>query len=145
MAYKILCKDFEGLKYYDSELEIWTILNQPEIPQTFEEYGSDEFISDNGLNTNYDILIYDPNNTITNANMEVTPPKQTVTYTIASNIVVDDIVYDYETMPGLYDISFKMKRKRLNNEWVYTITTTLEKLAITDRICAVYSANATSN
>ena len=145
MQYKILCKDFEGLKWYDSENEIWTLLDQPETPATFEEYGSDEFLSDNGLNDNYDVLIYDPLNEVSEVNIDVTPPKQTVTYTITSKMVVDDIVYDYESPQGLYDINFKMKRKRMNNNWVYTITTTLEKLSVTDRICTVYAANATSN
>ena len=145
MQYKILCKDFEGLKWYDSENEIWILLDQPETPATFEEYGSDEFLSDNGLNDNYDVLIYDPLNEVSEVNIDVTPPKQTVTYTITSKMVVDDIVYDYESPQGLYDINFKMKRKRMNNNWVYTITTTLEKLSVTDRICTVYAANATSN
>ena len=145
MTYKILCKDDDGLKYYDTENEIWTLLNQPETAATFEEYGSDEFVSDNGLLTYYDVLLYDPYDEITGANVDITAPKQTVTYTISSKMVVDDIEYDYESPYGLYDITFKMKRRRMNDEWVYTITTTLEKLTITDRICAVYAANATSN
>ena len=144
MAYKILCKDIDGLKWYDEELESWDLLDAPETEVTFQTFGSDQFTSDAGLKTNYDVLIYDPDDIVTGVTMNFTPKKQTVTYSISSNIVVDDIIYDYEAIPGLYNIEFEIDRVHTNNEWVYNITTTLEKLAVTDRICAVYSINATS-
>ena len=95
----ILCHDSEGYKYFDSVNETWTYLSD-ELPSTddFFTYGSmDGVTSEDGLDDEYDVVVYDMIDIYDGIGWYVVPNKQTVKFryhtplTLANHTIDADI------------------------------------------------------
>ena len=139
---KILCKDSDGLKYFNGANQRWEKLNRPETAATFVTYGTDEMTSDVGLNSQYRILIYDPNDAFNCVNMDITPPKQTVTTYIETNSSVNNINVDYEGNISVYDLKVSVTKQTDAEHQTYKVKTTIEKKSISDNVFRLYMVSS---
>lgn len=73
----ILCRDEEGVKYFDTNSGEWTFLSSTLTTEMFSTHGVTEFTSDAGLLDEYDILLYDPDDNATDLDFVISPPPQT--------------------------------------------------------------------
>lgn len=78
----ILCHDSGGYKYYDSTNETWAFLSD-ELPSVddFFEYGSNNAVSsEDGLDDEYDVVVYDMLDAFDGISWYIVPNKQTVKF-----------------------------------------------------------------
>lgn len=73
----ILCRDEEGVKYFDTNSGEWTFLSSTLTTEMFSTHGVTEFTTDAGLLDEYDILLYDPDDNATDLDFVISPPPQT--------------------------------------------------------------------
>jgi hypothetical protein len=137
--YKILCKDSDGLKYFNDTNQRWELLNKPETVATFETYGVVTFVNDTGLKENYRILIYDPDNYFNTVNMEITPPEQTITTYVNTRMYVSGINIDYEGDTSVYDFKAMVIKQTESNVSQYKVIVTLSKNAVSDNVFRLYT------
>ena len=137
-SYKILCKDSDGLKYFNDTNQRWEILNEPETVATFETYGTPIFVNDVGLKKNYRILLYDPDNYFNTVNLEITPPKQTITTYVNTRMYVSGINVDYEGDTSVYDFKAMVRKQTESNVSQYKVTVTLEKNVVSNNVFRLY-------
>jgi hypothetical protein len=127
---RYLAQDSDGIKYFDIASDEWKIIeNATEITmELFDEYGVNFFDSDTGLNEDYEIILYDPENLYTKANFEVIPNKQTVTHTLLSDMYISNIYQDSSYNASDYDVDFKIERHPNGINSTITTTVTIDKL-----------------
>jgi hypothetical protein len=104
-----ICKDEEGLKYFDKTTETWTFLSDGyPTEEDFIQYGASRFYSDAGLLNNYTVYVYDPQSTgFTDAIFKVLPTEQqinVVEYTpnLLKKIIIDA---DIDTETTNFEVS----------------------------------------
>lgn len=139
---KILCKDSDGLKYFNESTQQWEKLNQLETEETFQTYGTDEMVSDTGLRNRYRILVYDPTDAFDRVDIDVTPPTQTVTTYIETNSSVNNINVDYEGNVSVYDMKVSVTKKTNAEHQTYKVKTTIEKKSISDNVFRLYMVSS---
>ena len=115
MRAPIICHDNEGYKYFDSSTCSWTLITNQELTiDTFNEYGSFEFVSDNGLLDSYDICLYDETDVLTGMKFEVVPIKQSISITLPIEYKNDKILIDHDNPDSRY--CSVTGRKRMSND-----------------------------
>jgi hypothetical protein len=121
---RILCRDSDGLKAFDENANRWIVISESLTIETFQTYGSIYMSTDAGLRDEYEILVYDPENSFDKAGLTVSPKKQTVTHTIISQMTIarNNMIYEYD--PDEYDVN--MSFIRIPNGERSQIVTTVE-------------------
>lgn len=108
---KLLCRDAEGVKYYDHTQSTWVILHGDGsfTMQDFQTYGYPTFPNDEGLLNDFEILSLDETG-YTRAVLFDASPKQTkiVAYT-DSNIGVQEVRVDYDADAN-YDLQYRIEK-----------------------------------
>lgn len=110
----MLVEDGDGLKYYDTDNDTWTLIpGSPELtPELFETYGILDFPGDNGLTEEFDIIVYDEEDKYNSMQVTYCPNTIVVSEEINTNMVVNyqNIVFDC-SKPDEFDW-------RIECEWV---------------------------
>ena len=93
----VLCRDSQGYKHYDSENNTWVLITPQPTTLTkavFDQYQNSYMGSDVGLEDQYTLYVYDGNHSITEANMFVTPIRQTISCKMDMNKMISNIDVD---------------------------------------------------
>jgi len=136
----LLCRDEEGVKYFDEESGLWVLCpTQGLTKSTFEQYGYiGDDISVAGLLETFDILTYDGSHSKKKVNLKVVPPKQHVRIQYDNSFSARNTGVDAEYDPLQFEITHKLSRDTLTNNSVYDLI--LDKILNDDETCVVYSS-----
>lgn len=93
----MLCRDNDGIKYFDTTNNRWTYLTTTLTADLFSTHGTSEFTTDAGLLDDYEILFYDQDDTVTDVEFEVVPAAQT--YRLQSYGQYGDGIYTSNGIP----------------------------------------------
>jgi len=136
---RVLCRDQYGIKYYDEDLGRWKVILDAELsPELFMEYGSLNMNSDEGLDDNYELLIYDPEDTTSKLEMNVVPNEQTITNETMTDITIRDMSQKLDFDPSVYDINITARRQTLSVGTKITTTFKVKKKTQTDDTAKVF-------
>ena len=95
-----LVEDSYGYKYFDNDDEEWKLLNVSTLtPEIFEQYGVYMYSSDTGLDDEYHVIAYDPDNIVNTANMYVVPPELTIETTYYTRRAITKYTIDMDIDP----------------------------------------------
>ena len=95
-----IAEDSNGYKYFDNDDEEWKLLNVSALtPEIFEQYGVYMYSSDVGLDDEYHVIAYDPNNIVNTANMYVVPPELTIETTYYTRRAITKYTIDMDIDP----------------------------------------------
>lgn len=144
LSFNVLCRDSDGLKYYNAENSRWEILNEDLSIETFETYGTNKFLTDVGLQNQYEILVYDASQTTTGIEMEIIPLPQTVTCDVVTRVAVDHAVVEAEYDHSVYDLDVNLERHYNGASTHVTVTATLAKTDVSDSTLKLYFVGASS-
>ena len=100
-AVKYLCRDIQGIKYYDDTLNQWVLTQDPLTESLFTSKGYASIPNDIGLLDSYEILIYDSGDAVDTIELEVCPGVQHIT----GNIQVPAMDIDHIVVDTLYEPS----------------------------------------
>lgn len=126
---KLLCRDMYGIKYYDRGRDMWTLTPSQELNVSlFRTYGSLAIISDNGLDDEFEVLVYDPNDITDTFSLYVTPNKQTVTHVMNSDIKIRHTSVGADCDPRLFEMNILTKRSTETGTTIITTKVELDKL-----------------
>ena len=118
----MLVEDEDGLKYYDTDNDIWTLIpGSPELtPELFETYGILGFPGDDGLTEEYDIIVYDEQDEYDSMEVTYCPNTVTVSKTINTNIIptVQEIIADC-SKPDEFSYSIDCVKLETSNDRSY--------------------------
>ena len=142
---RILCQDADGIKSFDTGLNRWVFLSETLSTDLFNQYGSLQFTTDAGLLDEYRILVYDLDDKIDHANIDIVPPPQHIRCTDLSNITIKRMSFDSEYDPSVYDVSFDVKREPRGPLAQITTDLTISKRIESYKSAKVYSATYFSN
>ena len=140
---RILCHDAEGYKYYDTENSSWVFL-KTETPaiEDYGEYGVYEIISDEGLLSEYQIIIYDEYGVIgNNVSMYITPNQQRITMTTESNFDINNYVLDMDYNKSEFDVDFNTSKRGNGEDSVTLINVYIDKKSsgdLSNKLYALY-------
>lgn len=138
---KFLCKDEQGVKRFNPELNRWVFLAGTVSVDLFETYGSRSFDTDAGLLDDYEILIYDPDDTVESMDFDIVPPAQHVVCDDLTKIMIDRIVSDTDYDPSLYDVEFTVTREPRGAMTKVHTDLMINKKQITEKTPKVYSVS----
>lgn len=125
----LLCRDKYGIKYYDSYTDTWRLTpNQELTPAEFRDWGSVEITNDNGLDDEYEVLVYDPSDMVSTLSLYVTPNKQIVTHHLQTDTKIKYVNVDLDCDPELYEVVVKYKRSSESGQPIITTRVELDKL-----------------
>lgn len=116
---RILCRDSDGVKYFDPDARPtpkWVnIMPIPSelTPEVFMQYGSLMMETDNGLADEYDILVYDPDETTSKVSLNVVPNTVQIRNEITTDIDITDMKPRLEFDPADFDINITANRQSL--------------------------------
>lgn len=140
-TFKILCRDDDGVKYYDNELERWVYIADDYDETMFETYGSYAFKSDVGLLDDYEILVYDPDDTLDYVQLNIVPTPQHIECDDLRQITIDRVTFDADYDPSLYDIEIIVTREPRGALTQIHTDAIISKNADTDKRAKLYSAS----
>ena len=126
-VFRMLCRDRYGVKYFDQETDRWTqVIPETETPTValFEQYGAMGIMTDDGLEDEYEILVYDPSEVANKAVLNVTPNKQTIINRTRTQMYISDIKRDLDCDPLVFNC--QITTKRIPNGLNTYIETTIE-------------------
>ena len=138
---KFLCKDEQGVKRFDPELNRWVFLAGTVSVDLFETYGSRSFDTDAGLLSDYEILIYDPDDSVESMDFDIVPPAQHIVCDDLTKIMIDRIVSDTDYDPSLYDVEFMVTREPRGAMTKVHTDLMINKKQITNQTPKVYSVS----
>jgi len=140
---KMMIYDVEGYKGYDPDSDSWTMITPgPITPELIEEYGVYIITSLNGVRDSFDVVVDDPQDTITGVSVSYSPLAQEISFLVPKrhkysreviDAVYDDTIYDMKTLFRKYDDEY--------NAYVVSI----DKLMDSDEIFKLYSINLFAN
>lgn len=95
-----IAEDANGYKYFDGDINEWKPIEVNSLtPEVFEQYGVYVYSSDTGLDNEYSIIAYDPDNIINTMNMYVVPPLLTIETTYYTRRAISKYVVDMDIDP----------------------------------------------
>lgn len=133
---KLLMYDMDGYKTYDEDQDKWVLFSQTINPSLIEEYGRYDIPNINGMLDEFQVVIDDPDNAISNIEVSAIPLPQSIVflvprrYSIGRSIidaVYDTSVYDFSTNVSIYDDQYN----------AYTVT--IDKTQESDEVLKLYS------
>ena len=145
-VYKMLCYDKEGYKRYNESSNSWVLLsnqNQP-TPETFEEFGTFTFPTDDGLLDEYDILVHDPEEKLLNVSLNVIPPEQHISRTIMNKMNIAKLIIDADFDPEIYNVRYNVKRKGYGSDTRITLNMYVKKKEESNKKFKMYCIQAYS-
>lgn len=145
-TYKMLCYDEEGYKRYNESSNSWVLLsnqNQP-TPETFEEFGTFTFPTDDGLLDEYDIMVHDPEEKLLNVSLNVIPPEQHISRTIMNKMNIAKLIIDADFDPEIYDVRYNVKRKGYGSDTRITLNMYVKKKVESNKKFKMYCIQAYS-
>ena len=129
ISYRFLCRDADGIKRYDDVEQSWVVIPDAELTESlFEEYGSIIIDDDNGLQNDYEILVYDPNETATHLNVNVTPSKQEVVNRRVASMSIRRSYIDLKYNKDDYDVETSVRKRIRDGQVTYETKITIDKL-----------------
>lgn len=139
---KAIIHDSEGYKEYDEENEQWVWFADEVSEEDVEEHGS--YVLDNftGVQNEFDVIIHDPNDVSTYADVVYWPNGQKIDFLIPRTFRYAREVIDASYDDAVYDLS--TKTKKWDNEYNSYIVT-IEKKIDTDSLFKLYSIQLFAN
>lgn len=133
---KLLMYDMDGYKTYDEDQDKWVVFSQTINPSLIEEYGRYDIPNINGMLDEFQVVVDDPDNAISNIEVSAIPLPQSIVflvprrYSIGRTIidaVYDTSIYDFSTNVSIYDDQYN----------AYTVT--IDKTQESDEVLKLYS------
>ena len=133
---KLLMYDMDGYKTYDEDQDKWVVFSQTINPTLIEEYGRYDIPNINGMLDEFQVVVDDPDNAISNIEVLAIPLPQSIVflvprrYSIGRTIidaVYDTSIYDFSTNVSIYDDQYN----------AYTVT--IDKTQESDEVLKLYS------
>jgi hypothetical protein len=133
---KLLMYDTEGYKTYDEDQDKWIAFSQTINPSLIEEYGRYDIPNINGMLSEFQVVVDDPDDALTNIEVSSIPLPQSIVflvprrYSIGRTIidaVYDTSIYDFSTNVSIYDDQYN----------AYTVT--IDKTQESDEVLKLYS------
>ena len=133
---KLLMYDMEGYKTYDEDQDKWLVFAQTINPTLIEEYGRYDIPNINGMLDEFQVVVDDPDDALTNIEVSSIPLPQSIVflvprrYSIGRSIidaVYDTSIYDFNTNVSIYDDQYN----------AYTVT--IDKTQESDEVLKLYS------
>ena len=139
---KVVIHDSEGYKEYDEENERWVWFADEISEEDVDEHGT--YVIDNltGVQNEFDLIAYDPNNLINYADIVYWPKGQNIDFLIPRTFRYAREVIDASYDDTVYDLS--TKTKKWDNEYNSYIVT-IEKKIDTDSLFKLYSIQLFAN
>lgn len=138
-TYRVLCRDKYGIKRYDENQERWVWIDalEPTV-DLFLEYGSLTMPNDTGLDDDYEILVYDPEDTITTVALDIVPNKVTIKTETITDINIRNMTQKLEFDPALFSIDITAKRQTLVSGTKVKTEINVEQLAVSDKDAKIF-------
>lgn len=133
---KLLMYDMDGYKTYDEDQNKWVVFSQTINPTLIEEYGRYDIPNINGMLDEFQVVVDDPDNALSNIEVSAIPLPQSIVflvprrYSIGRSIidaVYDTSIYDFSTNVSIYDDQYN----------AYTVT--IDKTQESDEVLKLYS------
>ena len=138
---KVLCRDSDGIKYLDQVNQRWELLQRQELNiAVFTAYGVGTFTSDDGLQDQYEILTWDPTDSVTHIDLNVIPNKQTVQQVTISSLPIKKTYFDLDYDTSLFDVKMAVSRHQAGPNTEIITNVTIDKLVPTDADVKIYYA-----
>lgn len=138
---KVLCRDSDGIKYLDQNEQTWKLLQTQELTiATFTAYGVGIVTSDAGLQEEFEILIWDPTDSVTHIDINVIPNKQTVQQITVSSLPVKKTYFDLDYDRTKFDVDLKVVRHQAGPNTELITNVTIDKLVPTNEDTKIYYA-----
>lgn len=139
---KVVIHDSEGYKEYDEENERWVWFADEISEEDVDEHGT--YVIDNltGVQNEFDLIAYDPNNLINYADIVYWPKGQNIDFLIPRTFRYAREVIDATYDDTVYELS--TKTKKWDNEYNSYIVT-IEKKIDTDSLFKLYSIQLFAN
>lgn len=139
---KVVIHDSEGYKEYDEENERWVWFADEISDEDVDEHGT--YVIDNltGVQNEFDLIAYDPNNVINHADVVYWPKGQNIDFLIPRTFRYAREVIDASYDDTVYELS--TKTKKWDNEYNSYIVT-IEKKIDTDSLFKLYSIQLFAN
>ena len=102
------------------------------------EYGALNMNNDTGLEDQYEILIYDPEDTTSKLKMNVAPNEQTITCETITDIKIRDSKQKLEFDPSVYNINITARRQTLVSGTKITTTFKVDKIVQSDENAKIF-------
>lgn len=138
---KFICYDSEGYKYYNSRTNRWILIPDQEITvETFNTYGIATVETDDGLEDEFDIVMYDPNDVITHADLNVRPVAQKVYHTAVSTMPIKRTFFNLDYDRTEFSVDLNVVRHQAGQDTEIRTTISIDKLVDTNDDCKIYDA-----
>ena len=135
----ILCRDADGVKYYNAGLNRWVFLANELTDDLFETYGVPSFPNDTGLLDEYEVLAYDTADEASAVVMTFVPNTQHIVCDDLTGQTIDRIVPDFEYDPSIYDVDYEVTREPRGSLTKIHTDISITKKQISDKIAKIYS------
>lgn len=138
---KVLCRDSDGIKYLDQNDQTWKLLEIQDLTiATFTAYGVGIITSDTGLQEEFEILTWDPTDSVTHIDINVIPNKQTVQQITVSSLPVKKTYFDLDYDRTKFDVDLKVVRHQAGPNTELITNVTIDKLVPTNEDTKIYYA-----
>jgi hypothetical protein len=135
----ILCRDADGVKYYNAGLNRWVFLANELTDDLFASYGVPSFPNDTGLLDEYEVLAYDTADASSAVEMTFVPNTQHIVCDDLTGQTIDRIVPDFEYDPSVYDVDYEVTREPRGSLTKIHTDISITKKQISDKIAKIYS------
>ena len=135
----ILCRDADGVKYYNAGLNRWVFLANELTDDLFETYGIPSFPNDTGLLDEYEVLVYDAADEASAVEMTFVPNTQHIVCDDLTGQTIDRVVPDFEYDPSIYDVDYEVTREPRGSLTKIHTDISITKKQISDQIAKIYS------
>lgn len=135
----ILCRDADGVKYYNAGLSRWVFLANELTDDLFVSYGVQLFPNDTGLLDEYEVLVYDTEDGASAVAMTFVPNTQHIVCDDLTGQTIDRIVPDFEYDPSIYDVDYEVTREPRGSLTKIHTDISITKKQISDKIAKIYS------
>lgn len=135
----ILCRDADGVKYYNAGLSRWVFLANELTDDLFASYGVPTFPNDTGLLDEYEVLAYDAADEASAVAMTFVPNTQHIVCDDLTSQTVDRIVPDFEYDPAVYDVDYEVTREPRGSLTKIHTDISITKKQISNKIAKIYS------
>ncbi len=138
---KVLCRDSDGIKYLDQNDQTWKLLEIQDLTiATFTAYGVGIITSDTGLQEEFEILTWDPTDSVTHIDINVIPNKQTVQQITVSSLPVKKTYFDLDYDRTKFDVDLKVVRHQAGPNTELITNVIIDKLVPTNEDTKIYYA-----
>jgi hypothetical protein len=136
---RFLARDNDGIKKYDIDNDEWVLISKTTVDETlFMAKGVIYFKSDNGLQNEYDLLIYDENDDIKSVSMKVSPTKQTIRFQSETKMIPETKFVDSEYNPSDYRFDLICDREFVDDTVILSTDLIIEPISDNESDMKIY-------